>query len=186
MTHNHGPQEPSGVLLDHAKVIERYCNGLPVLDLACGGGRNGVYLARLGMKVVFADILSDKLISLHGSVRDLLSRVLICRVDMEKDGLGVFRPGSFGAILVFRYLHRPLMPFIKDLLAPGGILVYETFTVDQAKFGKPTNPDFLLKPGELDGWFGSWEVLHRFEGIQGNPQKAIANIVCRKPFQHIF
>ena len=181
MTHKHSDPEPADVLLDHAEVIEKYCNGLPVLDLACGGGRNGLYLARLGMKVVFADISFNKLVNLHHVVPDLLSRVLICRVDMEKDGLGVFRPGSFGAILVFRYLHRPLIPFIKDLLAPGGILVYETFTVDQPKFGKPVNPDFLLKPGELEEWFDSWEVLHRFEGVQENPRQAVANIVCRKP-----
>ncbi|HOO39474.1 MAG TPA: class I SAM-dependent methyltransferase [Deltaproteobacteria bacterium] len=181
MIHDHTDPQPAGVLLDHAEVIRRSCSSLPALDLACGIGRNGIYLARQGMKVVFADISFDRLNVLHHAVRDLSDRVLICRVDMEKDGLDVFKPGTFGAVLVFRYLHRPLIPFIKDLLAPGGILVYETFTVDQPKFGKPTNPDFLLNPGELEGWFGSWEVLHRFEGVQEHPRQAVANIVCRKP-----
>jgi hypothetical protein len=53
--------------------------------------------------------------------------------------------------------------------------------VDQAQFGKPRNPDFLLKPGELMNWFKDWHVLHHFEGIQENPKRAIAQIVCRKP-----
>lgn len=183
-----GPQDhkdhtPSELLVTYAAIIRESSAGLPVLDLACGKGRNGLYLARAGMKAVLADISMDRLKEVRNRAGELFPRVLVCRVDTEKDGLGVFRPGSFGAILVFRYLHRPLMPFIKELLAPGGILVYETFTVDQARFGKPSNPDFLLKPGELSGWFSDWNVMHYSEGIQGSPQKALACIVCRKPLQ---
>jgi tellurite methyltransferase len=88
---------------------------------------------------------------------------------------------SSGAILVFRYLHRPLVPFIKKALVKGGVLIYETFTVDQRRFGKPHNPRFLLKPGELLDWFEDWKVIHYSEGIVGQPQRAIAQIVCTKP-----
>jgi hypothetical protein len=61
------------------------------------------------------------------------------------------------------------------------LLIYETFTVEQRKFGKPRNPDFLLNPGELLKLFKDWEVIHFFEGIKENPRRAVAQLVCRKP-----
>jgi hypothetical protein len=66
-------------------------------------------------------------------------------------------------------------------LRPGGLLVYETFTVEQAAFGRPRNPDHLLHPGELQQTFADWEVLHSFEGLKENPLRAVAQLVCRKP-----
>ena len=86
----------------------------------------------------------------------------------------------FAAIVVFRYLHRVLIPDIKLALKKGGVLVYETFTTAQAKLGKPRNPDFLLNTGELLSWFKDWEVLHHFEGTLKNPERAVSQIVCRK------
>lgn len=177
----HADTKPAELLLEHVGVIRACCSRLPALDLACGSGRNGTYLAREGLKAVLADISRENLVRARQSAGEALPRVLTCRVDMEKDGLGVFRPGSFGAVLVFRYLHRPLMPFIRELLCPGGVLLYETFTVDQPRFGKPCNPDFLLKPGELVSWFEDWDIIHRFEGILEHPKQAVANIVCRRP-----
>jgi len=88
---------------------------------------------------------------------------------------------AYGAILVFRYLHRPLLECIRKALKNGGLLIYETFTVDQLKFGKPRNPDFLLNSGELLQTFGDWEVIHYFEGIRENPTRAVAQMICRKP-----
>ena len=87
--------------------------------------------------------------------------------------------------MAFRYLHRPLMPAIRQSLLPGGILLYETFTVDQPAFGRPKNPDYLLRHGELQAYFGDWNILHYFEGVRGKPetgdQQAIAQIVAQKP-----
>jgi hypothetical protein len=87
----------------------------------------------------------------------------------------------YKGILVFRYLHRPLIPCINKALIKGGILIYETFTIEQPKFGKPHNPEFLLNPGELLEWFKDWEIIHHFEGIKEDPKRAVAQIVCRKP-----
>ena len=103
------------------------------------------------------------------------------RVDLEQDGVNPLPPDTYGAILVFRYLHRPLIPYIKKGLKHGGLIFCETFTIEQPPFGKPRNPDFLLKPGELHGWFQDWEIIHSFEGILENPKRAVAQIVCRKP-----
>ena len=60
---------------------------------------------------------------------------------------------------MFKYLYRPIMKGIREGIKRGGILIYETFTADQARFGKPSNPDFLLQPGELREWFADWDIL---------------------------
>jgi tellurite methyltransferase len=102
-------------------------------------------------------------------------------VDLEKEGENPLPEDAFQGIVLFRYLHRPLIDCIKKAIKKGGIVIYETFTVDQPKFGKPYNPDFLLKRGELSGWFADWDILHYFEGIMSTPERAVAQIVCRKP-----
>ena len=71
---------------------------------------------------------------------------------------------AFDVIVVVHYLHRPLFPRLLAALRPGGVLVYETFTAAQAARGKPNNPDFLLRPGELHELVGSLEVLESREG----------------------
>lgn len=158
----------------------------PVLDLACGKGRNGLYLVTQGQHVVFADrqqALLDKLAT------DLKTNPLAdywC-VDFEAHGRNPLEGLSFCAILVFRYLHRPLLPAIKRAVRPGGLIIYETFTVDQPRFGRPTNPDFLLRAGELKDCFQGWQILHEFEGPStsesSGQQQAIAQIVARRPIE---
>jgi hypothetical protein len=77
------------------------------------------------------------------------------------------------------------MAAIKDSVQPGGLVVYETFTVDQPRFGRPSNPNFLLRPGELENTFYNWEILHSFEGVaisaSSGQEQAIAQVVARKP-----
>jgi tellurite methyltransferase len=102
-------------------------------------------------------------------------------VDLEIPGGNPLPEGRYGAILVFRYLHRPLIPLIRKALRPSGLLLYETFTAAQPRFGRPHNPAFLLQERELRKWFEDWEVIHYFEGIKDDPPRAIAQIVCRKP-----
>ena len=102
-------------------------------------------------------------------------------MDLEKEGVNPLDQDLFGGIIIFRYLHRPLIPCMRKALLGGGILLYETFTMEQPRFGKPRNPDFLLGPGELKGWFKDWDLIHYFEGIEHDPDRAIARIVCKKP-----
>ena len=102
-------------------------------------------------------------------------------MDLEEAGRNPLAGRTWGAILVFRYLHRPLIPPIREALAPGGVLVYETFTADQALLGRPTNPDFLLGQGELRGWFADWELIEAYEGLQSDPPSYRSGLVCRKP-----
>jgi len=153
----------------------------PVLDLASGDGHNGLFLAAEGLPVILADRSDEALNKAKVTLDRTRGKVTLWKIDLEKAGLNPLKEDEYSTILVFRYLHRPLVPCIRKALRAKGFLVYETYTVDQAQFGKPRNPDFLLKPGELRSWFKDWQVLHSFEGILENPRRAIAQIVCRKP-----
>ena len=162
----------------------------PALDLACGNGRNGLALISAGVPVIFADKdvskiesveqqLTSQTYSSHAHLAELWS------VDFEQPGSHPLQENSYSAILVFRYLHRPLLPAIKRATCPGGLVIYETFTVDQAELGRPRNPDYLLQHGELEECFQAWEILHSFDGIVENDKlqqrQALAQVVARRP-----
>ena len=87
--------------------------------------------------------------------------------------------GAYDVIVCFNYLHRPLVPQMKKGLRAGGMIVYETFIVEQAKFGKPRNPDHLLEHNELLDMFRDFRCLRYREGIL-RPGKAVAGIVAQK------
>jgi tellurite methyltransferase len=175
------PLRPAPLLLDHWVLLEKEQPDGPVLDLACGDGHNGVFLASKGLSVCCWDISSDALSRARKLADDHGVEIAFRQVDLEKEGDNPLPKDTFIGIVVFRYLYRPLIDCIKKALKKGGILIYETFTVGQPKFGKPHNPDFLLKRGELSEWFADWVILHHFEGIMSGPERAVAQIVCRKP-----
>jgi hypothetical protein len=156
---------PDTLLLDYESLFTEAPLGGPVLDLACGDGHNGIFLASKG----------------KARAQKAGVHVQLWQVDLEKDESNPLEEGFYGGILVFRYLHRALIPPIKKSLKSRGVLVYETYTVDQPQFGKPHNPHFLLKHGELSGWFEGWSILRDFEGVMDNPKRAVAQMVCRKP-----
>lgn len=179
----HNKEGADGLLLKHVHLFSPGNVRGPVLDLACGNGHNGVFLATMGLEVVLADISEEALAHAAASAREKGVAARIWQIDLEKEGGNPLPSETYGAVLVFRYLHRPLIPGIRKALVQGGILLYETFTVDQARFGRPKNPDHLLKPGELLGWFEDWQVLHYFEGFQADPERSIAQIACIKPLE---
>jgi SAM-dependent methyltransferase len=115
-----------------------------VLDLAAGSGRHVRLLREAGYAVVAAD---RDIAALEAAFSgDCLCEVK--RIDLEDGGpwrLG----GGYQGIVVTNYLWRPLLPHLATALAPGGALLYETFMLGQERFGRPSNPDFLLRPGEL-------------------------------------
>jgi SAM-dependent methyltransferase len=174
-------QQPAKLLLDHLELLQEAGAGLPALDLACGSGRNGLELAAHGVEVVFADRSADslKLVGQQLQERKLPGR--LWRVDLERETSAPLRGLQFSSIVVFRYLHRPLFPALLRAVQPGGLIIYETFTRENRRFGRPDNPDFLLKPGELKTIFRNWEIIHYFEGVKQNPDRAIAQIVARCP-----
>jgi SAM-dependent methyltransferase len=133
------------------------------LDLACGSGRHAVWLAEQGFRVLAVDRDAAAITALgdESSRRGLSISSEV--VDLE-NGQPFLQPGTFDLIVVVHYLHRPLFPSIVNALRRGGVLVYETFTRAQAARGKPTNPAFLLEPGELQRLVQPLEILASREG----------------------
>jgi len=148
-----------------------------VLDVACGRGCNALSLARLGWRVVALDRDEDALLVLES--RAASYGIAVTTLSMDLEACERLPAGPFDVVVVFNYLHRPLFPALRQAVRPGGAIVYETFTMDQARLGRPTNPDFLLRPGELVAQFDGWSVLDSREGIFSG--RAIASLAARKP-----
>ena len=138
--------EPSPWVARFAPLVAT--NG-PVLDLACGGGRHARHFLQQGHKAVLIDRNTDALSDLTEN-----SAAEIITFDMETDTSpfgadGPLHGRQFDAIVVVNYLYRPLFPALVDALAPGGVLIYETFARGNEEFARPRNPDHLLISGEL-------------------------------------
>jgi SAM-dependent methyltransferase len=144
------------------------------LDVACGRGRHALFLAERGLAVVAID--RDRL-AIDELTAEALRRNLAVEarvVDLEAGEVDLGRE-VYDLIVVFHYLHRPLFPALLRALAPGALLIYETFTVDQARLGKPTNPDFLLQHGELRQRLAPLTILRERDGVfEGRHVAAVA------------
>jgi SAM-dependent methyltransferase len=154
----------------------------PIVDLACGRGRNTLARAREGIDCLGLDRNRDFLRALGAAAAGARGRVDTACCDLES-GYGIpVRPGTCGAILVFRFLFRPLASAIQSALAPGGLLLYETFTREQSAHGwGPRRPEFLLEAGELPRLFSGLEVLHHDESPIELPRpEASARLVARR------
>ena len=104
-------------------------------------------------------------------------------MNLETDPLPTLGSGLYDVVLVFNYLHRPLMPALLDAIAPGGVLIYETFAMGNEKFGRPSNPDFLLAPGELlEAVRGRCQVI-AFEDVHVQmPKPAMVQRICARRY----
>lgn len=164
----------SAWLVAHDHLLPRAGDAL---DVACGRGRNALWLAARGLKTLAVDLDADavRAVNEQAERRDLPLRAE--RVDIE-DGRIPFEPAAYDVIVVVHYLHRPLFPALLDALRPGGLLVYETFTRAQAARGKPTNPAFLLEPGELLDLVRPLDVLAHREGNYDG--RMIASVIGRR------
>lgn len=160
------------------------------LDVACGSGRHALLLAAAGLDVLAIDRDAAAIegllaaakglgLALRADVRDLEAS----RSDGSVGGSIAtgwpLVPSAFDLIVVVHYLHRPLFPALVRALAPGGWLLYETFTVDQAALGHPRNPAFLLNPGELPGLVAPLDVVRRREGEFDG--RRVASVAARAP-----
>lgn len=149
-----------------------------MLDVACGGGRHTVYLQELGHPVTAVDIDTKRVRAATGHIR--AGTIDIVEADLEH-GDWPFPDRRFDGVVVVNYLYRPLLPLLADSLAPGGILLYDTFAVGNERFGKPANPDYLLEPGELLREFGSaLEVLAYEHGEMDEPKPAVRQRICAR------
>ncbi len=151
----------------------------PIVDLACGRGRNALATAALGARCVAVDRNPNFLGALRATGEEHRLNLEIVRADLETEHGIPLRSESCGAVLVFRFLYRPLAPAVEALLCPGGLLLYETFTLRQRELGGgPRNPAFLLEDGELPTLFPGLEVVIHEEVVA---DAATARLVARKP-----
>jgi len=148
------PEAPSAWVTRWAPLVTRG----PVLDVACGAGRH----ARLFHEMKLAVVAVDR------EAQALPEGIAFVKADLEDGSPWPFAGQRFGAIVVTNYLHRPLFPALAASLSEGGVLLYETFMVGNAKYGKPSNPAFLLRPGELLEAFGALTPLAFEQGDLGN------------------
>jgi SAM-dependent methyltransferase len=140
----------------------------PVLDVAAGGGRHALLFAERGLEVVAVD-----------RDRQSIPGVRFVQADLE-NGPWPFAGQRFAAIVVTNYLHRPLMPAIEGALADEGILIYETFMAGNEKFGRPSNPAFLLEPAELLRAFGRLTPIAFEQGCVERPKPAMIQRLCAR------
>jgi SAM-dependent methyltransferase len=158
--------------------VQRYAPLIPggaVLDLACGSGRHSRHLASLGHAVVAVDRDPAALAAAAGP------DISTSAIDLEQEGAAwPFGPGRFAGIVVTNYLHRPLIADMLASLAPNGVLIYETFADGNAQFGKPSNPAFLLQPGELLEWARQHglRVVAFEDGVIASPKAAMVQRLC--------
>jgi SAM-dependent methyltransferase len=158
--------------------VRRFAAAVPageVLDLACGSGRHARLFARLGHPVLAVDRDPQALASAAGP------GIATLQVDLEEEGARwPFDTGRFAGIVVTNYLHRPLLADLMHSLAPGGVLIYETFALGNELFGKPSNPAFLLHPGELLAVAarGGLKVLAFEDGVLTEPKPARVQRLC--------
>lgn len=141
----------------------------PVLDVAAGGGRHAAVFAQRGLEVVAVD---REPLNVPG--------VRFVRADLEDGSPWPFIGTRFAAIVVTNYLHRPLFPHLEASLAEGGLLIYETFMAGNERYGRPSNPAFLLRPGELLEAFRALTPIAFEQGYVERPKPAMIQRLCAR------
>jgi len=165
----HSEQRPSDWIRRFAPLVAA---GGRVLDVACGSGRHTRLFAERGCPVVAVDCAPrlDPDLQAHPCV-DL-------RVADLEQGPWPLAGERFDAVVVTNYLHRPLFGHLLAALAPGAVLLYETFAVGNAAFGKPANPAFLLAPRELLDAFAALRVIAFEDGYEASPRQALVQRIA--------
>lgn len=147
--------------------------GASVLDLACGTGRHARLLAQQGARVEAVDRNAEALASLAG-----VAGVQTVQLDLEA-AQWPYAGRQFDAVVVSNYLYRPHFSALLECVAPGGLLIYETFMLGNERFGKPSNPDFLLRPHELlERVQGQLDVVAFEQGELSVPKPAMVQRIC--------
>ena len=169
----HGTEAPSDWVTRWTHLLPPHSH---ILDLACGAGRHMRWLAENGHICLGVDRSAEALeaAKAYGEVR---------LADIE-NGPWPLEGQRFDAVIVTHYLWRPLMPRILESLKPRSLLIYETFAMGQETIGKPSRPDFLLKPGELLETFAKLHVIAYEDGYLETPPKFVQRIVASAEVPH--
>ena len=161
-----------------AEQISRLSRG-KALDLAMGSGRNSIFLARNGYEVDAIDYSSVAVGKLQSFVKEQSLPITVKQADLTTFQIP---DHTYDLIINFNYLERSLIPQIKRGLNPGGMLLFETYTIEQPRYGRPRNPDYLLKPNELLSSFSDLHIIYYHERIDHSTEQpqAIASLLAQK------
>jgi len=172
----HLPENPGAALAEPSAWVRRWASLVraagPVLDVACGGGRHTLFFAARGHPVDAVDRDAAAVAALARQT----GITALC-TDLE-GGVWPYAGRQFAAVVVTNYLHRPLFPALMMALAPGGVLIYETFAQGNAAYGRPANPDFLLQRGELLRVVGAARVVAYEDLYVERPRPAMVQRIC--------
>ncbi len=162
--------------------VERFIGGMPaggrVLDLACGGGRHAALCLSRGLSVTAV----DRDISAAKRQLPQSPQLELIETDLEDGRPFPFAAASFDGVIVVNYLWRPLLSALIDALRPRGLFLYQTFRAGNERHGKPSNPAFLLEPGELLGAVQGRLHVVAYEDIQlGQPPRLVQRIAATGP-----
>jgi SAM-dependent methyltransferase len=166
--------KPSQFLIDNSGLLP---SG-KALDIAMGSGRNTLYLAERGLEVEGIDISHEDIRQALNTARERGIEIHAHVVDIEGSDYRI-KKDAYDLIVCFNYLYRPLIPMIIEGLRKGGVAVYETYLLEQADYGKPKNPAYLLKHNELLDMFRDLRCLRYREGIIEG-RGFVASIVAEK------
>lgn len=165
--------------------VRRFADLIPpkglVLDWAAGSGRHSIYLINQGYRVHALDrntqALAEQCAKLPNHQQESLH---IKTMDLEGADFPIF-PERYDGLIVTNYLYRPFLPNLLNLLNESGVLIYETFGLGNETFGKPSNPDFLLKSHELVDWVrgdSGYQVVAFEQGQVSYPKPAVIQRIC--------
>lgn len=172
------PPKPHGSLLSPSDWVLRFADRVPtggtVLDLACGGGRHGRLFLERGYRAVAVDRDLSGLEDQRGR-----TDLELLETDLEDGRPFALQGRLFEGVVVTNYLFRPLLGPLVAAVAPGGVLIYETFARGNEIFGRPRNPDFLLRPGELlEAVRGRLRVLAYEDLVLDRPYPRAVQRIC--------
>ncbi|WP_419905915.1 class I SAM-dependent methyltransferase [Kiloniella sp.] len=165
-------------MTDPSPWVLRFASHIPegsnVLDLACGSGRHARLFLMSGHYVTAVDKNTEKLADIEN-----YPGTEIISADLEDGSPFPLMGKQYGGIVVTNYLHRPLLPLLPDLLSLGGTLIYETFMDGNERFGRPRNPNFLLRSQELiNSYHGKLNIVAYEEVIINDPKPAVVQRIC--------
>lgn len=159
---DHSGPDPDPFLVSAQEALSLLTPRATVLDLACGAGRNAVWLSRQGFRVTAVDFSAEALAKTRLLAREHGVTLECRRMDLESPSVDL---GAWHLICGFFFLHRPLFPLLRQALHPGGLLIYKTYTIDRLRSpGGPRNPRHQLEPNELLRLAEGLRVLRYEEG----------------------
>ncbi len=167
----HGLEAPSAWVQRWSHLVRP---GGTVLDVACGHGRHMKWFAARGHPVTGVDRSPEAIAAVAPLGEAVQADIENGPWPLVQDG----QPRQFDAVVVTNYLWRALLPVIRQSLAPGGVLLYETFTLGNETVGKPSRPDFLLQPGELLREFADLRVVAYEDGFIAQPARFVQRIAA--------